>query len=85
MRFIHSWVFGLEVIESLGVRRCIACDCQLTVKQILFDRVDFIESRNRNFNVDTFKELFEKVPPDSIVSYLHGIGLFYRLWNILRI
>ena len=21
MRFIHSWVFGLEVLESLGVRR----------------------------------------------------------------
>ena len=21
MRFIHSWVFGLEVLESLGVKR----------------------------------------------------------------
>ena len=104
MRFILSWVFGLDVFESLGVRRvfyqkfelvthlthcfllkgedppqCIACDCHLTVKHILFDCVDFIESRNRHFNVNSFKELFEKVPPDSILSYLHESGLFYRL------
>ena len=30
--------------------------------------------RNRHFNVNS-----EKVPPDSILSYLHEIGLFYRL------
>ena len=105
MRFILSWVFGLEGSQSIRREesvlaripighthlthrfllkgedppQCIACDCQLTVKHILFDCVDFIESRNRHFNVDTFKELFEKVPPDSILSYLHEIGLFYRL------
>ena len=56
-----------------------ACDCKMTVKHILFECVDFIESRKRHFNVDTFKELFEKVPPDSISSYLNEIGLFYRL------
>ena len=103
-RFIHSWVFGLEVLESLGVRsvlarvrighthltlcfplkgedppQCTACDCQLTVKHILFECNDFIESRNRHFSVNSFKELFEKVQPDSILSYLHEIGLFYRL------
>ena len=57
----------------------------LTGKRISFDCVDLIESRNRHFNVNNSKELFEKVPPDSILSYLHGIGLFYRLSNILRI
>ena len=56
-----------------------ACDCQLTVKHILFECVDFIESRNRHFSVNSSRELFEKVPPDSILSYLHEIGLFYRL------
>ena len=38
---------------------------------ILFYCVDFIESRNIHFTVNTFKELFEKIPPDSISSYLH--------------
>ena len=51
------------------------CDCPLTVKHILFD---FIEYRNRHFNVDSFKELFGKVPADSISPfYIHEIGLFY--------
>ena len=58
--------------------QCAACDCHLTVKHILFDCVDFIESRDRHFNVNIFKVLFEKVPPDSIVS-LHKIGVFYGL------
>ena len=35
----------------------------------------FIESRNKHVNVNSFKELFEKVSPDSILSYLHEIGL----------
>ena len=38
-----------------------------------------LASRNRHFNNNWFKELFEKVPPDSILSYLHEIGLFYGL------
>ena len=57
--------------------QCTACDCHLTGKHILFNGVDFIESRNRHFNVNSFKELFEKVPQDSILSYLYEIGLFY--------
>ena len=61
--------------------QCTACDCQLTVKDILFECADFIESRNRHFSVNSFRELFEKVPPDSISSYLHEIGLFYGLQN----
>ena len=52
----------------------------MTVKHILFDySIDFFESRNKHFNINRFKALFEKVPPDSILSYLHEIGLFYRL------
>ena len=38
----------------------IACDCCLTIKHILFDFVDFIETRNSHFNVNSFKELFVK-------------------------
>ena len=58
--------------------QCIACG--LTVKHIYLI-VDFIESRNRHFNVNSFKEPFEKVPIDSIASYLpvHEIGLFHQL------
>ena len=59
--------------------QCTARDCHLAVKHILFDCIYFIESRNRHFNVYSFNELFEKVPPGSILSYSHEIGLFYHL------
>ena len=57
--------------------QCQACDCVLTVQHILFDCVDFIKSRNGRFDIDSFEELFEKVPPDSMISYLHEIGVVF--------
>ena len=34
----------------------------VTIKHILLDCIDFIETRKRYFNVNSFNELFEKVP-----------------------
>ena len=51
-----------------------ACDCRLTDKHMSYDCVDF--NKSRHFNVNTFKELFEEVPPDGILFYLYEIGLF---------
>ena len=79
IRIGHTHLTHCFLLKGEDPPQCIACDCELTIKHILFECVDFIESRKRHFNVDTFKELFEKVPPDSILSYLHEIGLFYRL------
>ena len=79
MRIGHTYLTQYFLLKKEDPPQRIACDCRLTVKHILFEYVHFIESRNRDFNVNSFKELFEKVPPDSISSYLHEIGLFYRL------
>ena len=56
-------------------RHCKACDCRSAVKRISFDEVDLIASRYVHFNVNSFKELSEKVNPNSILSYLHNIEL----------
>ena len=81
IRISHTYLTHCFLLKGEDPPQCIACDCQLTVKHILFDCVDFIGSRNRHFNVDTFKELFEKVSPDSILSFLHEIFFcFYELW-----
>ena len=60
VRIGHTHLTHCFLLKGEDPPQCIACDCQLTVKHILFDCVDFIESRNRHFNVDTFKELFKK-------------------------
>ena len=79
VRIGHTHLTHFFLLKVKDPPQCTACDYQLTVKHILFECVDFIESRNRHFSVNSFRELFEKVHPDSILSYLHEIGLFYRL------
>ena len=79
IRIGHTHLTHGFLLKGEDPPQCIACDCHLTVKHILFDCVDFIESGNGYCNVNSFKELFETVPPDSILSFLHEIGLFYRL------
>ena len=75
----HTHFTHCFLLKKEDPPQCIVCDCRLTVKHIFFEFVDFIESRNRHFNVNCFKELFEKLSPDSILSYLHEIGLIYRM------
>ena len=55
IRIGHIHLTHCFLVKGEDPQQCIACDCQLTVKHISFDCVDFIESRNRHFNVDTFK------------------------------
>ena len=46
----------------------------------MLDCVDFDLVRTDHFNVDSMKELFEKVPADSILAYLKEINLFDGLF-----
>ena len=73
----HTHLTHCFLLKGEDPPQCTAFDCQLTVKHILFECVDVIESRH--FSVNSFRELFEKVPQDRILSYLHEIGLFYQL------
>ena len=79
VRIGHTHLTHCFLLKGEDPPQCTACGCQFTVKHILFECYDFIESRNRHFSVNSFRELFEKVPPDSILFYLHEIGLFYQL------
>ena len=80
---IWSYLLDPLLLKKEDPPQCLVCDCRLTVKHILVDCFDFIEFRNRHFNENSFKELFEKVPPDHISSYLREIRvtLFYNLFT----
>ena len=55
---------------------CIPCYCALTVKHILIDCVDFMEVRQKYFNVPDLKTLFKDVDPSQIFAFLKEIGIF---------
>ena len=44
----------------------------------MLDCVDIDLVRTDHFNVDSMKELFEKVQADSVLAYLKEINLFDR-------
>ena len=70
IQIIHTHKIHSFFYKKKDHSTCTACDCRLTVKHILSDCVDLIESRVTFF--------FEKVPPDSILSFtLH--------WSLLLI
>ena len=55
----HTYLTHSFLLKTEYLIHCITCDCCLTVKRILFNCVDFIESRNSHCNVKSFKELLK--------------------------
>jgi len=58
---------------------CVACVCPLTVQHILIECADFMHIRRKYFSVPSMRELFEKVSPSKIFSFLKEIELFYLI------
>ena len=58
---------------------CIVCNQHITVKHILTDCVDFLQDRNKYFQVRDLRQLFEDVPVDNILSFLKDTHLFNKI------
>ena len=55
IRIGHTHLTHCFLLKGEDPPQYIAFYCHLTVKHILFDCVGFIESRNRHFNINSFK------------------------------
>jgi hypothetical protein len=58
---------------------CIPSQCELTVKNILIDCIDFSLIRQKYFKVKSLRELFDTLDTCGILKYLKEIGLYYKL------
>ena len=54
IRIGHTYLTHCFLLKKEDPPQYVACDCRLTVKPILFGCVDFIGTRNRHFNVNTY-------------------------------
>ena len=73
-RFTHSYILNREEQPF-----CIACNQHITVKHILTDCIDFLQDRNKYFQVRDLKQLFQDVPVDNILSFLKDTNLFNKI------
>ena len=68
----HTHLTHSFLLQKEDPRQCVACDHQQTVKHILFGWVDFIESRNRRFDVKSVQD-----PGGGALRYRGGPHLRY--------
>ena len=73
-RFTHSYILNREEQPF-----CIACNQHITVKHILIDCIDFLQDRNKYFQVCDLRQLFQDVPVDNILSFLKYTNLFNKI------
>ena len=73
-RFTHSYILNREEQPF-----CIACNKHITVKHILTDCIDFLQDRNKYFQVRDLRQLFQDVPVDNILSFLKDTNLFNKI------
>ena len=73
-RFTHSYILNREEQQF-----CIACNQHITVKHILTDCIDFLQDRNKYFQVRDLRQLFQDVPVDNILSFLKDTNLFNKI------
>ena len=76
----HSYMtHSSYLLEGDPIPECIPCYCALTVlKHILIECVDFMEVRQKYFDVPDLKTLFKDVEPSQIFAFLKEIGLFKK-------
>ena len=72
--FTHSYILNREEQPF-----CIACNQHITVKHILIDCIDFLQDRNKYFQVRDLRQLFQDVPVDNILSFLKDTNLFNKI------
>lgn len=73
-RLTHSFILKAEVCPW-----CVPCDTPLTMKHVLVDCVDFLNSRQLFYNVKNLKDLFFEVESNHIIEFLKEINLFSKI------
>ena len=58
---------------------CVACNVVLTVKRILIECADLLETRKKYFEEKSLYSLFENVIPEKVFDFLREIGVFYKI------
>ena len=62
----------------------VACNTVITVKHILIECADLLEIKKKYFEDRSLYSLFRNVIPEIIFDFLRGIGVFYKIWSVLR-
>ena len=75
----RAYLTQSHLMNDENVHRCVACDCDLTVDNILIECGDVVKVQQRYYDTENSKQLFQEVNTTYVFDFLHEIGLFYRI------
>ena len=79
LRIGHSFITHSYLLKGEEQPTCVPCDTPFTIKNILLHCVDFQNSGDKYYKVNSLKELFETIEMHNIFSCLKKIGLFNKI------
>ena len=79
LRIGHTYFTHSYFLKGEGAPQCVSCNVPLTVKHILIDCIDLEPSRQRFFNVDSMRILFETVKLELIFEFLKEVNLCKKI------
>ena len=77
-RIGHSQITHSFLLKGEDPPECVFCQCPLTVKHLLLECGDTAYIRYTYFDVQSIKDLFEKVSLNKILQFLKEIGLYEK-------
>ena len=75
----HSYLTHSFILRKEGAPVCVACNVVLTVKHILTECADLLETRKKYFEEKSLYSLFRNVIPEVVFDFLREIGVFYKI------
>ena len=75
----HSYLTHSFILRKEEAPVCVACNVVLTVKHILIECADLLETRKKYFEEKSLYSLFRNVIPEVVFDFLREIGVFYKV------
>ena len=75
----HSYLTHSFILRKEEAPVCVACGAVVTVKYILIECADLLETSNKHFEERYLYSLFRNVIPETAFDFLPEIGVFYKI------
>jgi len=79
LRLGHSHFTHSFLLKREDPPFCIGCHSDMTVKHILLDCLEYSVIQQNYYNVSSLKELFDRVSPGIIITFIKEIGLYRKM------
>jgi len=77
LRFGHTRFNHFYLLTADAPPGCSSCNCQVSVRHILLECVNFNAVRDQYFRTTSLEELFDKVSARRILDFIKDIHLFH--------